>query len=580
LRNTAGGSSQARRWTVRTAVHSMASADGGMSRSGLSGEADAGRCMLPAVLGEGRERLRSGLTPPLQRSVDWARANGVLVSAAVVGGAVVALHYADLRNSPPGFFSDEASVAYDAQGIATDLRDQHGDLLPIFFRAFGTWRGSLFIYAMAALFKVTGPGVVQARVVSTTVSLLTAVFIGLLVQRLFGARWLALGAFAVTAVTPWLFTSGRLAFEPISLPAVLAAFLLLWQMADRSGRWELGLAAGAVLGLSVYAYISAWLYAPLLCLALALAELPRVRWRLLLATAIGVDVAVLPMLFFLSRNPGALTARYQVVQVWLPGHPLLENLGRSWRVYSSGFSPDFLFGHANWIQGGEFFSVLAVALVVGLLAIWPLRGERFWRFVLLGLLAAPIPGALTADFSHDLRNLEGAPFYLTIMALGVWRLAPLLARQRLVAAALTALLGIQAVWFLADYFTRVPGRMSDWQTAGFQQAVQTSERLAHGNRIVMEPDLFSAETYDPLASEVAFAFFSGEDVRDYRRAGIAAVNAGIAQPGVQPPGTVVIALKDHAVPGARLLTTIWVVYPDDWGNVIATPAYQIWQYGA
>jgi hypothetical protein len=531
--------------------------------------------MLPAVLGEGGQRLR--LAQPLQRSMDWTRANGALVVTAAVVGAALALHYADLRGAPPGFFSDEASVAYDAQGIATDLRDQHGDLLPIFFRAFGTWRGSLFIYLMAAVFRVTGPGVLQARAVSTTVSLLTALFIGLLVQRLFGARWLSLGAFAVTAVTPWLFAPGRLAFEPISLPAVLAAFLLLWHLADQTERWYLGAAAGAVLGLSVYAYISAWLYAPLLCLALAVAELPRVRLRLLLATATGVVVAVLPMLFFLRGHPDALTARYDVVQVWLPGHPLLENLGRSWRVYTSGFSPDFLFGHANWVLGGEFFSVLAVALVVGLFAIWPLRGERFWRFVLLGLLFAPIPAALTADFSHDLRNLEGVPFYLTIMALGAWRLAPLLTSQRLVAAALAALLGVQAAWFLADYFTRVPGRMSDWQTAGFEQAVQTSQRLAHGNRILLEPDLFSAETYDPQASEVAFAFFAGEDVRDYRQAGIGAVDAGIVQPGVVVPGAVVIALKTHPVPGARLLTTIWVAYPDDWGAVVVTPAYQIWQ---
>src|SRR5215471_4445705 len=154
--------------------------------------------MLAPVLGEGVESAAQ----PLQRSLDWVRANRLLVAAAALCSVVAGLHYADLKDAPPGFFSDEASVAYDAQGIATDWRDEHGDLLPIFFRSFGQWRGSLFVYAVAAVFRVAGPGVVQARAVSATLSLLTAALLALLVRRLFGADWLALGTFAVTAVTP------------------------------------------------------------------------------------------------------------------------------------------------------------------------------------------------------------------------------------------------------------------------------------------------------------------------------------------------------------------------------------------
>jgi hypothetical protein len=532
--------------------------------------------MLPRVLGESGG-ARHGLASPFQRSVDWARDNRLLVAATVVCGVVAGLHYAELNDAPPGFFSDEASVAYDAQGIATDFRDEHGDLLPVFFRSFGQWRGSLFVYAVALVFKVAGPGVVQARFVSSTVSLLTAALLALLVLRLFGSRWFALGTFAVVGVTPWLFASGRLAFEPVALPAVLAGFLVLWQRADQTERWYHGAAAGFVLGLTVYAAIVAWLFAPLLCLALVVAELPRVRWRLLLVTALGVDLALLPMLFFLPAHPGMLTARYSIVQAWQPGHPLLENAGRTWRVYTSGFSPDYLFDHAPWVLGGEFFAVLAPALAVGLFALWQVRGERFWRLVFLGLVFAPIPSALAADFSHEFRNIEDVPFYLTVMALGAWRLAPLLARQRVVAAGVAGLLAFQAVWFLTDYFTRLPGRMSDWQTAGFEQAVRTSQRLAHGNAILLEPDLFSAETYDPQASQVAFAFFAGEDVRDFRRAGVGGAHAAMIQAGVPVPGAVIIALGSRPVPGARLLTTIWVAYPDDWGVVRATPAYQIWQ---
>jgi hypothetical protein len=528
--------------------------------------------MLPPVLAEAREDVR-GLR---QGVAEWARAHGRTAAVVLAIGVLVALHYVDLRDDPPGFFSDEASVAYDAQGIATDLRDSHGALLPVVFQSFGQWRASLFVYAVAAVFRVAGPGVVPARAVASTFALLTAILLGLLVQRLFRARWLALGTFAVVAVTPWLFTNGRLAYEPVTLPAILAGFLLLWQMADHRGHAGLGFAAGLVLGLSVYAALIAWPFVPLLFLALVLADLPRLRWRLLVATGLGVDVAVIPLLFFLASHPGALTARYQVVQAWQPGHPLLENLGRTWRVYASGFSPDYLFGHASWIQGGEYFGVLALALVVGLFALWQVRRERFWRFVFLALLFAPLPAALASDFSHDFRNIQQVPFALTIMALGVHRLAPLLARERLVATGAAALLVLEGGWFVADYYTRVPGRMSDWQTAGFEQAVVASERIAGGGPILLEPDLFSAETYDPQASEIAFAFFAREDVRDYRSVGIAGAHAALAQPNVTMPGAVVIALQRRTVPGARVVQTIWVTYPDDWGRPVRTAAYQIW----
>jgi 4-amino-4-deoxy-L-arabinose transferase-like glycosyltransferase len=515
----------------------------------------------------------------LDGALAWIQARAPALVAVALAGMAVGLHYAALQRVPPGFFSDEASVAYDALGIATDGRDQHGAAWPVVFQSFGAWRCPLFIYAVAAVFKVFGPGVIQARAVATTCSLLTAALLGLLVWRLFSTRWLAMGAFLVASVTPWLLTTGRSAFEPITLPLVLAAFLVVWQRADSSGDWRWGIAGGAVLGLAVYTYISAWLYAPLLCVALALSELPRVRWRLMLATSVGAGVVALPLALFLRGHPGALTARYHVVQVWQTGHPLLENLGRLWRVYTSGFSPGYLFGQVFFIQGGELFSILAAALAVGLFALWGVRRDRFWRFCLLGLLLAPVPGALSADFSHDLRNLEGLPFYFAIMALGVWRLSPALTRERVAAVALTGLLATQTIWFLSDYFTRVDGRMAGWQVAGFGQAVQDAVRLARGRPIELAPDLYAAESGDPQTAAVPFAFFSGEPVPLYRREGIRGMNASIVNPDQRFDPGIAITTASAQPPHARLLERVTVPSVDDWGQRSATPVFLIWSVG-
>jgi 4-amino-4-deoxy-L-arabinose transferase-like glycosyltransferase len=505
------------------------------------------------------------------------RAHGLTIGAVLLIAVVVVLHYVGLQDVPPGFFSDEASVALDARGIEKDGRDTHGVFMPVFFQSFGTWRASLFVYVMALTFRVFGAGVVQARAVAVTLSLLTALFLALLAWLLFGRRWLAVTMFLVASVTPWLFTTGRFAFEPASLPTVLAAFLLLWHVADRSGRWYVGLAAGLMLGLSVYAYISAWLFAPLLCLALLIADLPRPRIMLLAWAAVGAALATFPMMLFLRAHPDALTARYQLVGVWLPGHPLLENLGRIWRVYTSGFSPEYLFHQASWVQGGQFFTILAPVMAVGLVSLWRMRGEPFWRLILLGTLFAPIPGALTVDFSHGLRNLEAVPFYLSLAVLGAWTLAPLLSRDWLIAAGLTGLLAFQALWFLSDYFTRLPGRMSDWQVAGFQQAAEDSLRFAHGGPIQLTPSAFAVQSGDPQVLQVEFAFFANEDIQDFRTSGIAAENAFVSDAVPAPPGTIVVTRGNEQVLAARRLETVWVSYPDDWGRRQAIPAFVIWQ---
>src|SRR5215472_6219037 len=103
--------------------------------------------MLARVLAEVGQESR-GLR---QAVTEWTRAHALTVCVGLAIVLLVALHYVNLGDDPPGFFSDEASVSYDAQGIATDLRDSHGVLLPVVFQSFGQWRGSLFVYLVAAV---------------------------------------------------------------------------------------------------------------------------------------------------------------------------------------------------------------------------------------------------------------------------------------------------------------------------------------------------------------------------------------------------------------------------------------------
>src|ERR1051326_4530254 len=86
--------------------------------------------------------------------------------AAILFGALV--QFAALRTNPPGFFLDESSIAYNAHTISQTGQEEHGKPWPLFFRAFGEFKNPVYIYLLAGVFRLTGPGIVAARVLSAT----------------------------------------------------------------------------------------------------------------------------------------------------------------------------------------------------------------------------------------------------------------------------------------------------------------------------------------------------------------------------------------------------------------------------
>lgn len=509
----------------------------------------------------------------------------------LVAYACIMTHYVDLAGLPPGAFVDEASIVLAAKGIALDAHDEHGVLMPLFFQSLGDWKNPVYIYAVALAFKALPQTVVVARGVASTFSLATAALLGVLAWLVCEqgpgtwayarSREMAVGTFAVAAVTPWLLTVGRTAFEVSALPTLLSAALVFWWKASTGRSWRWAAATGVALGLATYAYTTARMYVPLLCIALALSELPRPRWRLLLAVAVPAAILAVPMALFMHSHPGVLFSRLNLISNFSTAHTWPVRISRFWRVYTSGFAPNFLF-HGTWaFLGGEFFDVLAVPLVIGIVALWKVRADPFWRFVILGLILAPVPSAFTSDFSHDLRNLEAVPFYFALMILGTIQLAPLVTRERLVATALVALLAFQSVWFLDDYFTTTPSRMSGWQETGFEQAVQDAvyaDDRTH-TPIVLSSTLFSAESSDPAAVEEPFALFAGESLPAYRAHGIAGAHARILDLSQRrpPPGSIVISQPEDPAPSGFTLFTVRETYPDAWGQPQTSTAFLVWQ---
>ena len=384
--------------------------------------------------------------------------------ALIVFSAVV--QFASLRTNPPGFFLDESSIAYNAHTISTSGRDEHGESWPLFFRAFGEFKNPVYVYLLAGVFRLTGPGILSARALSATLGLLTILLLGLLAFRITQSSSTALLFSLLVLFTPWTFEISRLVLEVALYPFAVALFLLaVWNAAGKP-TWsatEICTLAGT-LALLTYGYSIGRLFAPLLALGLIVLVNRRGLVSVLL-TWIAYAVALIPLLIFHARHPGALTGRFQYLSYLKPestfvqiarqfaGH-FLANLN-PWRLFVTESAKTNELVHVPGPPA--MLTITAVLVVIGLILLFKQRKfDAWWRFVFYGVVASLVPASLTTDNFHMLRLAPLAVFLLvlTIPALQ-WLTEANIRSRRAALIATVLLICAQGLFFQWRYHTSV-----------------------------------------------------------------------------------------------------------------------------
>src|SRR5713226_3659128 len=108
------------------------------------------------------------------------------------------------RGWPPRFIRDEASFSYNAYTIGHSLRDQDGGLLPLYFVSFKDYKSPLFVYLLAPVLRVTGAHKEEARGIAAVCVLAAIALVGLLAWRRTRHAGVAVAAFTLAGLTPWL----------------------------------------------------------------------------------------------------------------------------------------------------------------------------------------------------------------------------------------------------------------------------------------------------------------------------------------------------------------------------------------
>ncbi len=339
-----------------------------------------------------------------------------------------ASYFQGVPQNPPGFYIDESSIAYNAYTISRTGRDEYGAPWPLYFRAFGEYKNPVYIYLLAALFRVFGPSILLARLFSATLGLASAVLLWLLAWRITRREMVAQIVGLSALVTPWLFENSRLVFEVALYPSLLGLFLFVLYGLTKKEQWTLFdiLTLAVTLSLLTYSCSIGRLLAPLFAGGLAF-FITRRRLRSVLATWVTYALTLVPALVFNHLHPGALMSRFWLLTYITSERSPVSLTLEFFRRYAANFNPWRLAvtGELNVRDHlGHMGSVLLPTIIlasIGIILVWRCyRRDAWWRFLLYALVVSAVPASLTSTDFPQIR-LVALPVLLHVFLIpAVW----------------------------------------------------------------------------------------------------------------------------------------------------------------
>ena len=251
------------------------------------------------------------------------------------------LRFWDLGGMPPHLRNDEAALGYNGYSILKTTRDEHGELLPIFFQSFGDFKPGLYVYSTLPFVGIFGLNEFSVRLPSAIAGIIAVWLMYGIVLQMFGSIKLALITSLVFGISPLFIEFSRGAWEVnVSLMLTLAGILFFLKAVLKEKYLFL---SALFFGLTLLTSHTAKLSTPIILVILFIAyfkQIKKVSLKIIYLSAI--IFLFFTMLVALSFIQGKV-ARLQTLSIFsyhLNSQDTLRSIATRW---FSLYSPSTLF---------------------------------------------------------------------------------------------------------------------------------------------------------------------------------------------------------------------------------------------
>jgi 4-amino-4-deoxy-L-arabinose transferase-like glycosyltransferase len=337
-----------------------------------------------------------------------------------------------LEDIPNGLNWDETSYAYNAYSIAQTGKDEWGYSYPIFLKSFGEYKPAFLSYLIIPFLEIFPTGNLAVRLPNVILGSIAIGITYLLFLKLTRSKFVSLLTATTLAITPWHIHFSRIALDPGLGHSLMLLGLFFWINEKKS--WQV--LGTLFLSLAMYTYNAQRIFIPLLILAFSLIWGRKKIVSFIKQRLISLLLLTLTTTLILGStlwgDIGTRARDSSFIDDGLDTNSplsliLTKKATKFIHNYAKYYQPKFLFFKGGWINAspilgfpgrGNLLEVFLPFFIIGLIPLIRNR-NKLNSFIIIWLLLAPIPGALTMDSPHPGRALTMLPAINYVVALGI-----------------------------------------------------------------------------------------------------------------------------------------------------------------